>query len=202
MESLPTRCKSLACHFLMDQIEPSTNVDIRKRNPQGRRSSSLGRGYTELEIRLALEMVAICAGNASEASRRLESRRGLKIPSSTINEWRRSTYAQEYEAVQFEVREQIDRAVIAEARDLVTELAGLERVAMGKTLEQLESGSVRDASGVLRNVSTSKAINLDKIALHEGRPTAIVENRTGEATLRALAAMGRMAVVDSTAEED
>ena len=177
---------------------PSTSVQITPaktgRKPTNRQA------YTEHEIRLALEMTAICAGNAAEASRRLAERRGMKIPHSTIKVWLAGRYAAQYEAIQHEVRDQIDRHVVAEARDLVTELAHLERLAMSKAVEQLEAGQIRDASAVLRNATVSKGINMDKVSLHEGRPTTIIENRTGEETLRALAAMGRL-TVDSTAEE-
>ena len=119
---------------------------------------------------------------------------------ATLLSWKKR-YPEQFEAIQHDIRDQIDKAVVREARDIIREVAQVEMLAVEKTRAGLEDGSIKDPSTALRNLSTSKAINIDKIRLHEGNPTEIVEKRTIDQTLNALKRLGRMQVVDSTAEE-
>jgi hypothetical protein len=57
---------------------------------------------------------------------------------------------------------------------------------------------IKDASAAAKNLATTAAIASDKIALMEGRPTAIVEHRTADDVL---AGLKRAGFIDTTATE-
>ena len=176
-----------------------TDVSIPQRAPQGRPSKFMNRRYSEAEVKLGLEILA-ATGNAREASRRLAATGRLDVIPATLLSWKKR-YPEQFEAIQHDIRDQIDKAVVREARDIIREVAQVEMLAVEKTRIGLEDGSIKDPSTALRNLSTSKAINIDKVRLHEGNPTEIVEKRTIDQTFRALKQIGRMQVVDSTADE-
>lgn len=69
-------------------------------------------------------------------------------------------------------------AKIAEQCEDTAELAGeLERQMIVKLAKDFKQLAPRDQAGAIRNVSTTKAINVDKAALLRGQPTEIVEHR-------------------------
>ena len=71
----------------------------------------------------------------------------------------------------------IHAKIAAECED-TAELAGqLERQMIVKLAKDYKQLAPRDQAGAIRNVSTTKAINVDKAALLRGQPTEIVEHR-------------------------
>ena len=72
---------------------------------------------------------------------------------------------------------------------------------LAKLGEDFEKLPPRDQPGAIRNISTSKAINIDKAALLRGQPTEIVEHRQATAELWAEFAAMFPSVVNGTAEE-
>ena len=75
------------------------------------------------------------------------------------------------------------RQIAAECEDTAEQAAELERRMLAKLGKDFEQIAPRDQAGAIRNVSTVKAINVDKAALLRGQPTEIVEHRQSTAEL-------------------
>jgi hypothetical protein len=144
--------------------------------------------------------VALCNGNTHAAHRNLKAV-DISIPRPTIEGWVRKIHRERYQQLRHELVPRIHAKIAAECED-TAELAGqLERemlVKLGKDYKQL---APRDQAGAIRNVSTTKAINVDKAALLRGQPTEIVEHRQSAAELWAEFETMFPSVVNSTAEE-
>lgn len=119
---------------------------------------------------------------------------------STLRRWRRE-FAEEYERVRHELAPRLERVAVSEAYARVVELGELEALAIRKLQAAIEEDKIpaRDLPSALRNITTSKAINVDKILALSGRPTSVVEHRSAGELVRRLAALG--AVVDGSATE-
>lgn len=123
------------------------------------------------------------------------------VPASTLREWRQDHRA-EYDRVRAELVPQLERLVVSEAYARVIELGELEAKVAAALAIAIDEGKIpqRDLPGALRNITTSKAINVDKILALSGRPTQVIEHRSGAELVARLARLG--AVVDATAVED
>jgi hypothetical protein len=141
-----------------------------------------GQGYTEEEIDRALVEAALCDGNTHAAHRNLKAQ-GINIPRPTIEGWVRRVHSQRYQQLRAELVPRIHAKIAAECED-TAELAGqLEREMLVKLAKDYKELAPRDQAGAIRNVSTTKAINVDKAALLRGQPTEIVEHRHSAAEL-------------------
>jgi hypothetical protein len=138
--------------------------------------------YTEDEIDRALVEVALCNGNTYAAHRNLKAT-GIDIPRATIRDWATKTQTERYQRLRVELVPRIHAKIAAECED-TAELAGrLEREMLVKLAKDYKDLAPRDQAGAIRNVSTVKAINVDKAALLRGQPTEIVEHRESPAEL-------------------
>lgn len=90
---------------------------------------------------------------------------------------------------------QIERAVDELIDGKIDRDTALERI-IKASKARLEP---KDLALILKNVTLSKGINIDKTAFIEGRPTQIVQHVSAEETLATLRGMGR--VVDATVVE-
>ena len=159
-----------------------------------------GQGYTEEQIDRALVEVALCGGNTHFAARNLKAA-GTPVPRRTLRTWVERTQVERYLRLRAELVSRIHAKIARECEDSA-ELAGhLERRMLAKLAEDFEKLPPRDQPGALRNVSTSKAINIDKAALLRGQPTEIVEHKQDVQELWAEFAAMFPSVVNSTAEE-
>ncbi|WP_259314917.1 hypothetical protein [Capillimicrobium parvum] len=156
------------------------------------------RVYTEHDQAEALMMLAVCRGNAEEARRRMKARGDDPPPASTLNMWR-TAQADRYEDIRSEISVKITAEVANQAEEIMLEAGELEREMLARIREELPNIKPGELPGALRNVTTTKALNNDKIAGPiRGRPTVITEHR--DAT-QILAELQRLGVIDSTAEE-
>lgn len=91
--------------------------------------------------------------------------------------------------------------VLGELRGLVIDATETERLALHKLHAAIEGDRIpeRELAAALRNITVSKAVNIDKLLSLSGRPTSIVEHRSPEQLVARLAAIG--AVIDGSAEE-
>lgn len=138
--------------------------------------------------------LALAGGNAARAAA------GLDVGERSLQRWRRS-HAEEYERVRRELAPQLEAVAVSEAYERVLELGRLEALVAAKLEAAVEAGEIpaRDLPGALRNITTSKAINVDKILALSGRPTQVVEHRSATDIVRRLAALG--AVTDASVVE-
>jgi hypothetical protein len=142
----------------------------------------------------------MCGGNAAMAADRLRDV-GLEIPERTLRHWQTATHRERYaELCQGHAR-QLDDLITRQAREAAISAAEVEQRAWRLQMEQLEEGKVRDPSAVARNAAVSKAINIDKTLLLEGRPTQITEHRDIGEIVRSLDSIAPGLVVDGTGED-
>jgi hypothetical protein len=138
-------------------------------------SDARSRKYTPEQVEKALLELALVGGNSGEASRRLEGV-GIKVSARLLRLWRSGLHAKRYGQLAQEHARQVEETIVQEARETAILAAEVERLALAKTLEQLEAGEIRDAAAVARNASTVKGINVDKLLTLSGRPNQIVEH--------------------------
>lgn len=141
-----------------------------------------GQGYTEEQIDRALVEVALHGGNTRAAHRNLKAE-GIDIPRATIQVWTTKTKTERYQQLRAELVPRIHAKIAADCEDTATEAARLERKMLAKLGDDFDQIAPRDQAGAIRNVSTVKAINVDKANLLRGQPTGIVEHRHDVAEL-------------------
>jgi hypothetical protein len=127
--------------------------------------------YTEAEIRLGLTEVALCSGNTRLAAGRLKDA-GKPIPRSTLEQWAR-TRPEQYEEVVREILPRVNEVVAAECISVARLAADAEVETLKRYHEVLPQLPARDVPGALRNVSTTKGINIQRARELRGEPTVI-----------------------------
>jgi hypothetical protein len=158
------------------------------------------RAYDEEEITRGLAELARAGGNERVASERL-AELGYDIPRSTLSYWRRVTKRDRYIYQAEMVARQVEESVVHDMRENLILAAEAERAALEATLDQINSGNAKDPSGIARNVSTTKGINLTHLLTYTGRPNQIVEHRSAQETLDNIARMVPNGVIEADHEE-
>lgn len=153
--------------------------------------------YPPETIERGLMEVALAGGNVALASRRLKDR-GHDIASTTLGYWVNVSRAGRYAEVAAEHAAKVEEVIVREARENAMKAAEVERLALDKTVEQLEKGQLKDASTAARNAATVKGINVDKTLIMTNRPNQITETRQADDILRKWQELG---IIDSDAEE-
>lgn len=166
----------------------------------------LERAHHDAEtITAGLLELALCAGNATEAQRRLKSR-GVTAGITTIKEWAEK-YPQRYRHAQNTQAPLIEAEVIRQARETVLEMGRVMRKAVDKAEQQIDSGDVKDAAKAAQHLSIARKNTIDNMLLLDGRPTAITQSdRTPEEIIdgifKKLSAYREQHAIDSTAVEE
>lgn len=180
--------------FNPETISPPEKGEKRLRHdPRG--------SFSEEEIELCLLELAVCSGRPMPASQRLKEAHGIKVARETLRQWRDGKHAHRYQRICEEQEPKIKAAVIAKAEEVVAFAHEVEMKALAQLDEELDNRSIppRDLAGALRNITTTKTLNQDKIASPlRGRPPVIIEHRSSGEILRRLAEIG---VVEGSAEE-
>jgi hypothetical protein len=145
--------------------------------------------------------VALCGGNTHLAYRNLKAQ-GIEIPRRTLYSWATENQVERYQRLRVELAPRIAAKIAAECED-TAELAGrVERGMLAQFEKDYSKLEPRDQAGAIRNVSTTKGINIDKAALLRGQPTEIVGHRHDVGELWSeFAAMFPSVVVEAEAEE-
>ena len=155
-----------------------------------------GEGYSEEMMDRGLLEVALQGGNTRAAHRNLKAV-GIDIPRRTLYEWITVNQVERYQRLRTELAPKI----AAECED-TAELAGrVERGMLAQFEKDYSKLEPRDQAGAIRNVSTTKGINIDKAALLRGQPTEIVEHRHDVGELWSEFAAMFPSVVDGEADE-
>jgi hypothetical protein len=154
-----------------------------------------------LEVRERALLQLVLSGSAPQAQRQLKEL-GIEIPERTLAAWKNSYAERIAEIAEIETR-RVAQVMAAEAESVIRKSAALEH----KLLDRLESVAdelpAKEVANALRNVSTTKGINAQRIADPiRGRATAIVQHRgAGEITEELFNRMRRLGIVDGEAEE-
>lgn len=150
--------------------------------------------YTEEQRELALTTLARFNGNATRASKAL----GGYPERQTLRKWKKLHHAR-YLELQQEVIPQIRAAQAERAAELARKEATVEEEALALLRDNLVKLDPRDLGGALRNVATSKGINLthmDKLQAPPERPADNANN-----LVEAIAKLERMGVITVAGKE-
>lgn len=128
------------------------------------------RRYADHEIKVGLAAL-LYAGTLTKASEQ------TGIPKTTLKYWR-DTKPEMWSEVQTQIAPKLDKLVLDQARELAVTWAELETQVAQHLAEALPRLDSRDIPAAARNISTARAISVDKLNILSGRPTAIVEHRS------------------------
>lgn len=155
--------------------------------------------YTTEEIEAGLLELACWHGNVKQAARCLNER-GLEIPRTTLQGWKKS-HAERYEAIQAEVVPRVRDRLAQQYEAIAQRSAELALEGLDQFGEQMTELPIKELAGAIRNISTSGAIGVDKASLLRGLPTEIRQTDSAEEVLKRLAQKHPQMFVDVTAEE-
>jgi hypothetical protein len=113
------------------------------------------RRYSPEEIERGLATLAI-AGNSIKAAEL------TGFPDKTIREWKR-THPERYETLRTELHAKVAEQIASEAEHVAQRLGDLEHLMVDRLEKNIDQLEPRDLPGALRNVTTSKALQMDKI---------------------------------------
>ena len=156
--------------------------------------------YTDHDIEVALVHLVLSGGNATRAVQELKAL-GARAPSATaLNSWRRSDPGR-YSRIQNEHALRVVERVASASEALAMKQIRAEEALTDRVLADIPLMKVGDAAAALRNVTTSKALQFDRVSGPiRGRPTVIVARRDPDQILNSLAQKFGISI-DSTAEE-
>src|SRR3954470_21036823 len=141
--------------------------------------------YAREVIERALYEVAFQAGNTRKAQQALAAL-GIHVPYRTMHDWVRGRFRNRYQEIATQATDELRERI---ARDTI-DLAAGEKEALRQTLAGLADLNAVEASMVLRNLSTSKGINLDQEGKLRGRAGVVVDHRGFEDLAEALLRLG------------
>jgi hypothetical protein len=122
-----------------------------------------------------------------------------EIPEATIRDWYRR-FPNRYMALAQRHASEIEKVVATKVRSTVLNAASaLDKAVALEEKRLMSDDGVKDASASARNLATVMGIGVTKILELEGRPTTVIEHRSGREALRQLEAAGL--IIDSTAED-
>jgi hypothetical protein len=139
-------------------------------------------------IELALNVLAIEGGRTQRAHEILAGQ-GIDVPKQTLSSWKLDSHADRYHQISTDVS--LHRAErIANQAEEVALLAGqLERDLLKDLQAHRADLKPAEIAGAIRNVTTTKALNMDKVINPiRGRPSTITETRDANTLLESLAA--------------
>lgn len=159
--------------------------------------------YDEETRERALHRLAINGGNCRRTSRELKAQ-GINISDKALGAWMNTRHRDRYMVIREETKETIAEHIAADAEQLAVQIAEAEQLALTATINAIQTGDLdpKELSGALRNLTTSKALQIDKIASPlRGRPTTIHEHRNPTEIIAKLNQLAPGLVIDSTAKD-
>jgi hypothetical protein len=132
--------------------------------------------YTPAEIDKGLSAYILSGDSATKAAELLRSYDGSGAPvRQTITYWAEK-HSDRLHELREELHPQIAKKIAADAEGMAIRLAQAEVALAEKLVEALERDELpaKELSGALRNITTSKALQVDKLSSPlRGRPTVI-----------------------------
>ena len=149
-------------------------------------------------VELALRVMAEAGGNSVAAHARLEAEFGAaleRVPKAdTLHDWRTKQYPVRYRAIVNENDVVLEDIVKAQLRTSQVLAGQLQTAALEQLRDRISAVPAERLSGAVRDLATSRAIDLDKLRLLEDKPTQITETRGAPELLRDIA--GRLNLID------
>lgn len=137
----------------------------------------------------AMTVLATHAGNAGLTAQVLKEQLGLNMKPAEIRRWRNSEFREDYERLVADMGDQT-QAVINEVMETARLAAQAERLAIERTLHELQNGTCKDPARAARDLAHIKATNVEKFLTLSGRPSQIVEIQNPDEALQELVRMG------------
>jgi hypothetical protein len=139
--------------------------------------------YTLEDRKRGLAMMAYCAGSAKQAAELLRHDGGRAIPARTLND-RKTRHAADYAAAEADQSQAVTLKVAAQAERIMLKAGEAEERMIDEINRRLDAGEeipAKELPAMLRNVTTSKALQNDKVAGPiRGRPNVIVEHTSAD----------------------
>lgn len=145
--------------------------------------------YNELEITTCLVALAAWAGNAKAASSYLENQKDIRIPASTLNQWK-LRFSERYDKIRSTHQNELEGRMVHEMREVSGLALDATRLAVEKAVARLEANKDEDPGRTAANLARVSQSSTDKMLSLSGRPTQITETRNAADILRSLAAKG------------
>lgn len=158
--------------------------------------------YTEDEKTKGLIALVLYGGQARPASRFLKTN-GVDIPESTLRNWKNRYPDRYYRLYEDHMSEVVSREV-AELSDLAQAIREGIEIAADLELRRLKASKVggegvKDAAQSAAKLSASLKVVGDHVLALQGKPSVVVEHKSGDQYLEELAKLGL--VIDGTATE-
>jgi hypothetical protein len=99
----------------------------------------------------------------------------------------------------------MERRIVAQTQEIMARVGEIElrnALRLAENMEELTPKEVVDLAGAQQRLATAKGINGTKLLELTGRPTQVIENRSGADILRQLAAAVPGLIVEGTAVEE
>jgi hypothetical protein len=143
--------------------------------------------YSDTDIDTAL-IALILSGSSGQAIKALKAQ-GLTVPARTLRDWS-VKHADRMERLQRDLAPRVAEIVAARAEGIALRIGDVEEALIDKIVGKLADMTADQAAQALRNVTTSKALQYDRISNPvRGRPSLIVERRDPQELLRAIDAI-------------
>lgn len=155
--------------------------------------------YTEKDVELALQELALNGGNFSRTSAILETQHKLHVPAATLSKWAKTSFTNRYRNIQHTVRNTIAKDVsskLTENAQRSAELTGDILESLADNVDELNPNELAKAA---KDVSQIASNSIDKALLLRGQPTDISVQVTPE---EMLAELKRLSVKLPELEED
>ncbi len=157
--------------------------------------------YTKEDVDRALTAIALYGGSSRRAARYLNDN-GHPIPRETIDRWARISHTARYDEIRNHQAPLIAERIASEAEAVALRASRIEHMIIDRIEEQLPNIPAEKLPETLRNITTTKSLNVDKVASPlRGRPSRITEVRDVSDILRSLENKLPKPAVDSTAED-
>lgn len=159
------------------------------------------RKWTQQEIEKCLHVLAWENGSAIRSIPIIEEQFGISVPKPTLISWKNQLHRDRYHQIREEVIPKIRARAAESAMSLAEEQAEVSAQILHRIRDELPEIPARDLAGALRNVETSKAINLDKHQVLTGAPTSVVEHRSLRDLVHGLEKRGVIRIQDAEVVE-
>lgn len=128
----------------------------------------------------------------------------FKCARETIAIWRKDK-PEEWLAICEREGPIMERRIVAQTQEIMARVGEIElrnALRLAENMEDLTPKEVVDLAGAQQRLATAKGINGTKLLELTGRPTQVIENRSGADILRQLAAAVPGLIVEGTAVEE
>jgi hypothetical protein len=126
------------------------------------------------------------------------------VTSQTIRKWRDDTHTKRYAELHDKYKDEIENDAIRRMRERLRLVDQAEMLAVTRVISQLEQQKLtgKDAAFAALNMSRVKAQNIEKLMQLTGRPTQIIEDRSGNVTDQVLRELMGKGVIRPVAKQN